>query len=534
MSILRNRSRRPADEQGKRPSRVSPGSIARLEKSSVLLLIYLYCLVHYVIRVLIAPVYTIEESEQLLLSQSLQFGYTASAPPLLTWIYAGLSMWPGLSAPVVFAVKYLLLCVGLSFFYLSARNILTSSTASAGAVAGLGLTYIVGWGMHEDMLNAVGLMACMSLTLHALTRILTWRRWRDWVYLGFAMGAGLLTSHLFMIFPVALLAAAMMSSFLRDAVKLRLLALALAIAFALKGVYAFWFFTHVDRIPEAFADFAESWSLDPVWFNRALTGAVDMAGTLVSATLPLSLFWATLFWSIWLPILYPVFERRSTNEEPHEEAWRGVLARAPLFAALLILAGVVVGVQEFKTYWMLPAIFTIPIWMAAHVKRAGEFPVMSRAFATIFIVLSFGIIGGRFVEWQYEIAMCSEAGCRPYTPVPEWEDELRHAGFSVGTIVGADPHLTGNLRAAFPEARVLDTRFAPAAYPAASTNGACLVVWRNVTVMPESLADYLVIQLGARPRDRGPEGAIRRNLRQSYTKASTLYFQFVPPSEGCR
>ena len=534
MSILRRRSRRPADVKERRPSGISLGSIARLEKSSVLLLIYLYCLVHFVIRVLIAPVFTIEESEQLLLSQSLQFGYTASAPPMLTWIYAGLSTWPGLSAPLFFAVKYVLLCLGLSFYYLSARNILTSSTASAGALAGLALTYMVGWGFHEDMLNAVALMACMSLSLHALTRILTWRRWRDWVYLGFAMGAGLLTSHIFMIFPVALLAAAMLSSFLRDAVKFRYLGMAFAIALAVDGVYGFWFFTHVDRIPEAFADFAESWSLDPVWINRALNGALNMFETLFSATLPLSLFWATLFWSIWLPILYPVFERRSTNEEPHEVAWRGVLARTPIFASILILGGVIVGVQKFNTYWMLPAVFTIPIWMAAHVKRAGEFPVMSRAFAAIFILLTVGVIAGRFIEWRFEIAMCSEDGCRPYTPVPEWETELRRSGFSVGTIVGADPHLTGNLRAAFPEARVMDAQFAPGAYPEASTNGACLAVWRNETVMPQDLADYLVIELGAQPRDRGPEGAIRRNLRQSYTKASTLYFQFVPPSEACR
>ena len=534
MSIAPRRSRRPAGPKPRGPRRVSWGSIARLEKSSVLLLIYLYCLVHFIVRVLIAPVFTIEESEHLLLSQSLQFGYTASAPPLVTWMYAGLALWPGLSGPVVFGVKYALLCVGLSFFYLSARNILTTSHASAGAVAGLGLTYMVGWGMHEDMLNAVALMACMSLSLHALTRILTWRRWRDWVYLGLSMGAGLLTSHLFAIFPVALVIAALFSPFLRDAVKFRYLGMSVVIALAIQGVYTFWFFTHVDRLPEAFAGFVESWSLDPVWLNRVLGGLLDMGETLILSTMPLALFWATLFWAIWLPLLYPVFERRSTNEEPHEEAWRGVLARTPVFAAIVMFGGVLAGVQEFNTYWMLPVIFTLPIWMAAHVKRAGEFPVMSRAFVAIFLILTFGVLAGRFVEWRTEILVCSEEGCRPYTPMPEWEDELRNSGFSVGTIVGSDLHLTGNLRAAFPGARVMDAHHAPGAYPEASTSGACLAVWRNETVMPQDLADYLVIELGAQPRDRGPEGAIRRNLRQSYTKASTLYFQFVPPSDGCR
>jgi hypothetical protein len=28
-----------------------------------------------------------------------------------------------------------------------------------------------------------------------------------------------------------------------------------------------------------------------------------------------------LFWPMWLPVIYPVFQRRSTDEEPHE-TWR--------------------------------------------------------------------------------------------------------------------------------------------------------------------------------------------------------------------
>jgi hypothetical protein len=52
--------------------------------------------------------------------------------------------------------------------------------------------------------------------------------------------------------------------------------------------------------------------------------------------------------------------------------------------------------------------------------------------------------------------------------------------------------------------------------------------------MPEALAAYLADKLKAPPRDMGPEGAIRRNLRLSDNKAAVLYLQFVPPSELCR
>jgi hypothetical protein len=118
---------------------------------------------------------------------------------------------------------------------------------------------------------------------------------------------------------------------------------------------------------------------------------------------------------------------------------------------------------------------------------------------------------------------------------------LRDAGFQGGTIVGADLHLTGNLRAAFPKARVLDASVAPDSYPARQGNGACLVVWRdtrfndtlNVALMPEQLSTYLEQELDVRLRDKGARGAVRRPLRMSEDMAATLYFQLNRASGQC-
>jgi hypothetical protein len=261
-------------------------------------------------------------------------------------------------------------------------------------------------------------------------------------------------------------------------------------------------------------------------------GAVNFAQTVLEFTLPLSLFWLMLFWPMWLPVLYPVFARRSTDEEPHETAWRRLLARTTLFGSITFLLGVLFGVQVYKGYWMMPILFSAPIWMFAHVKRAGDFPVAIRAFAAVVIAFVVLVLAGRFVEWRLEVRMCDE--CRPYTPVKQWAEELKKAGFEYGTIVAADKHLSGNLRGAFPDARVMDAQIAATAFPPPATDGACLAVWRDETVMSPDLAEYLEKELFATPRDMGPEGAIRRNLRLSDNKAATLYFQFVQPSEACR
>jgi hypothetical protein len=203
---------------------------------------------------------------------------------------------------------------------------------------------------------------------------------------------------------------------------------------------------------------------------------------------------------------------------------------------------VLFGVQTYKSYWILPVLYSAPIWLFAHIKRAGDFPVAIRAYAAVVIVFIVAVAAGRFVEWRMEIESCDEGGCRPYAPIGEWAAELRERGFAQATIVGADRHLTGNLRGALPRARVLDASISPEAFPAARFNGDCLAVWRdtefneerNVAIMPRELEVYLNEKLGAEPRDAGAEDAIRRNLRLSDDKAATLYLQVVPRSEACR
>jgi len=531
------KGRKPQREQGSLSE-----SFLRLDKSAVIIAIFLFCLTHWAIRTFIAPIYTIEEADQLLLAQSLQVGYGARQPPMLAWLHAFAVMGGSLSPPIVFAVKYILLFVALTFYYLAARNVLIRPGVSAAAVAAWVLTFQVGWSVHEDLLGAVGLMASLSLCLHAVTRILTWRRYRDWVYLGGAIGVGLLTHHLFAVFPVALILAILFSQFFRDAMTLPRVGIMVLVASLIYLPYAAWVATNIGSISDAWSEYAASWEIDSAWADRAGNAAAQLGRALLEFSLPLSLFWMMLFWTLWLPVIYPIFQRRNTDEEPHELAWRRLFMQSTLFALVAYLLSVPLGVQAYKAHWMMPVLFTAPVWLFLHVKRGGEFPVAIRAFGAVVIAFALLVAGGRFVEWQMEIAMCNEGGCRPYTPIREWADELKKAGFEDGTIVGADRHLTGNLRAAFPHARVVDAAMPPTAFPAPKTNGACLVVWRdtefneqrNVAVMPRELVAYLTDRLYAFPRDEGAEGAIRRYLRQSNDKAATLYYQFVRPSESCR
>ena len=52
-----------------RNQRSSLDALIRLDKSAIISMILLYCVIHWAIRVFVAPIYTVEEADQLLLSE---------------------------------------------------------------------------------------------------------------------------------------------------------------------------------------------------------------------------------------------------------------------------------------------------------------------------------------------------------------------------------------------------------------------------------------------------------------------------------
>jgi zinc transporter ZupT len=518
---------------------LSLAAFARLDRSAVLLLIAAYCLVHWGIRLVVAPVYTIEEAEHLLLSQSFQPGYSVNRSPLASWLFAALAHGPGLSPPAVFAVKYGLLALGLVFYYLAARNVLHKRGLAAAAVGAWTLTVHVGWGMHEDLLGGVALFAALAVTLHAFTRILTWNRRRDWLWLGVAIGFGATAHHLYIVFPIALMLATAGSEFFRGHLTTLRVIGSFAVGALVALPYLAWLAQAQDQLAGAARQFVESWDITPAYVERLRAGATSFVQAAAVSVLPLAPFWLAQFWTLWLPVVYPVFARRSTDEERHETAWRRLLPRATLVALVLLGFGLAAGVQSFRAHWMLPVMFCVPLWLFIHVRRAGEFPVAIRAFAAVIGIVGLSVIGGRFAEWRLDVLTCREGGCRAYAPMDGWAEHLAAAGFSAGTLVGADPHLTGNLRARLPGARAVDASFPPGAFPPpAERRGreagpACLAVWRGAPEMPPALAERLRA-LGVRRIETAPEGAVQRTLLLSEDRAATLYYRFLQPSSGCR
>src|SRR5262249_39051438 len=143
----------------------------RVSTAWAITVVLAYCTLHWMIRLATSPVYTVDEAEQLLMSQTLDVGYRFRHPPLITWIYALTEQVFGLSRPVFFAVKYVIMAAGLIAFYFAARLAFRHSSKSdqfaAAATAAWALVYYPAWGHHEDLTHTVLLFTLLAFTLHA-------------------------------------------------------------------------------------------------------------------------------------------------------------------------------------------------------------------------------------------------------------------------------------------------------------------------------------------------------------------------------
>jgi hypothetical protein len=120
----------------------------------------------------------------------------------------------------------------------------------------------------------------------------------------------------------------------------------------------------------------------------------------------------------------------------------------------------------------------------------------------------FGAMIGGVVAVAF-LALLGQALFEPYScrrcwlhmPLPAFEQAIRDGGFSHGTVVAAEEHVGGNLRLAFPAARVLTPAYPtldpPARGPARDPDGACLLAW-HARLMGDAVPPQLAAFVGGR------------------------------------
>lgn len=445
----------------------------------------LYVAVHFILRLSLSDTIGVDDAIEGVFTQSLAPGYDARQPPLYTWLLWLVQRVTGPSLVSFLILKYGLLSATFLLYYRIAERLFNDTRYAALTAWSLLLLYQIGWNLHEGVTQTQVLMLACTATLYTFLRASDRGTAADYMLFGFAIGAGLLAKLSFSAFLGCLAAGTLMTPRFRPAFLTPKLLITLGVAAIVVSPYAGWLF-------------AGATDLDTVF--RSAVGNSNNAGYLprVGKGL-LSVLLTTLgFLSPLLPILLLLFPRglRRNAAPPAMDTdvvrLVGIMVLSGL--TILVLGVLVAGVGEYKERWLHPFLLVAPLYFFSRIRSADPAPGRIRIYLMIVIGISAVVIGLRTAHLVVGSPLCNK--CRPLVPYAELADALAQAGFSTGTIVVRNGNTAGNLRAAFPEARVYvlnNPNYEPPAAPS-DTGRRCLVVWpmkREQDGFPKDAVKYL-------------------------------------------
>lgn len=455
------------------------------EPQSVVAILILYCAVHFLVRLFCTPNFTLDETEQMLFSQSLQWGYRFRHPPLITWLNWATLQVTDDSRDAFFLLKYVMMSAGLIAYFAAARIMIRDTKLAALSTFALLTTFVMGFLPHIDLMHTVLLASMLAGFLWAIARVLSNGSKLDYALLGVITGFGLLSKYVFGIMPVGFAIAIAMTPRFRERIRIVPLLGALILAVAIVAPYAWWAASHEYSLFSLATKITHGTGggVNPLdW----LKGTGNLVVALIGFVVPAALIFPLLYWHACKPL--------HGAGEAEDRDWLRVLEITMIAGAAMMLAAVFfVGAESFKPRWMHQVAMPFAIWFFLRVKIAGAKEGAHEKFALIALFFAITAAAVRVPIYEAGGAHCHK--CREFWPMKTYAEQIRRAGFDHGMILAPQYDLAGNLRYWFYGSRVVAPGFPRFAFgPAVS--GPCLIVWEGDKPLPQDARDYLTDVLG--------------------------------------
>ncbi|WP_176715594.1 glycosyltransferase family 39 protein [Thioclava sp. SK-1] len=370
------------------------------------------------------PGLELDEAEMVLNAQHLAWGYGAQFP-LYNWLQYGVFYIFGVCVGSIAGLKFALLFAGFAFGIAGLRR-LTGSTNAAicGGVAPVFLPDVL-WEAQRSLTHSVAVIAAVMIVIWALAGVLRRGAWRDYLWLGLALGAaGLSKANIFLLL-LGLVGALMVARpSAAGFIPLRRLRCAAAIGVAAICVAPsyLWIMAHQDRALASGSKFYRGGTEGPFAPILALGEGV------IGALLLLAIVVAILNW---LPKPKPPAPRSAAID--WTARFLGLAGVVGL--ALLLFGAVVAGASRISPRWLLP--LSVPIAMGAGVwLYAGAACVMVKRIGGAAAVVALTVTVGLYVTLVYLPA-------RQNNDAPGFAQQV--AAQAAGAALSGDPWLVGQV-----------------------------------------------------------------------------------------
>jgi hypothetical protein len=293
--------------------------------------------------------------------------------------------------------------------------------------------------------------------------------------------------------------------------------------------YLSWLARHGDELARFYAQVA------PGTTRSFAAGAVEGLGAVLRVLVyyagPLGLVFLALF-----PGVYRV------RREPvgQDDAPGQLVERTLLWGLALLIAGALLNLLgQLKFRWAIPLFFLLPLygcWRADRLAHDASWRSQRlRIYAGMLFLTEGLIVAGILLQ----VHMGARVGVpsrlnMPYDAVAR---SLAATGFRQGTIVAGPGPLGGNLRIAFPHARVASLETPGYLAPAPASGGECLVVWDRGSgdAVPEELRSWLEARLAVELPVTLSVAGVTASYRHTPASVYRAFYVHLPRGAGlCR
>lgn len=485
----------------------APASSAAETRSSVwtsrlfwVAVLVLYLVAHIALRLWETPNVAKNDVQEAISAQGWAWGYHPRNPPLHTWLLMSSYSVFGVGLMAHAVLRYVLLGTVYVFAFLSGRRLLSSDAMAAGAALAFTLLAPFAWTVHTALTHTLLLAAVNLATLWAALRLTEKRRTFDYALFGAVIAIGFLAKYSFILFLAPLLIAMLCVGDLRRALGDWRMLLTLGVALALFAPHGIWMLEARFDFVQFLADKQQSERTQPYLVDVA-SGLGNVAVAALTFLVPLILI---------APILFrAAFKAKASAAPPWARATALMLAFG---LGLLVLDVFVMKATQFEMRYMMCALLVAPLVLFQWLDRRGQHNTRGLVIVVGLIAVGvFAALAGRAVLSQQSCNRCWEE-----MPIAEVVQHLRADGFTAGTIISDHYNVAGNMRLAFPHARVFAANY-DVPQPVLAGPGQCLMIWnaRNSgDALPDNLRAYLTAT--GRPLPDQPsyiEAPIRRSGR---------------------
>lgn len=421
----------------------------------------LFGALHAAISMAAGPTLAMDDVKLNVLTQSFQWGYLPSNPPLFEWFLFVVQRATGPTLLSFVIVKYALLTATASLTFLAAHEALQDARWAMLTALSLVLSYQIGYNFHQAFTHSAALAAATAAFWWALLRLFRTRTLTSYLILGAATGVGALAKYSFLpALALALAAAALRPESRRLILSPKIIASLVVATLILSPHIAWTLAENRDVLGGAASRLVGE---EDSYLRRIGQGFPEAIWTVVSFLFP------------FLAVGLLVAGRRAISAALPPAA--ALARRATLLAVFALPASVILfGFGGMQERYALALLFPVIFWFGGALKSAADNDRARRILLIGVAVLAGASVTARIIEYAFPgRPFCDK--CRQWTPYDALKDALVADGFSTGTLVGFEDNTAGNLRRLFPQSRVISAHLPYYIPPGGREGGRCYFVW---------------------------------------------------------